>query len=255
MALDRNGQYEVDGLLMGLGTPYVVETVVGLGGIPEVKHVDRDLGDTDGGYAGSDYLAPREVVMAVGLDGEPETEAYDDLIAALGQVFRPRRVSEGSVVFRWQRFGRIRRLTARPRGLILPWDEDFFMGAGRAAVRLIAHDPVVYSDTVETEGPSTGAVAVTNLGNYPVWPVITTAAGGDISLTNTTTGEAVVFTGLPSATVIDFKARTAETTVGDVDVYSTVNAAPAWWQVQPGLNDLEFSADATIEFRHGWTTG
>ncbi len=252
MTLDRNGQYEVDGLLMGMGTPYVVASVQGLGGIPEIKTQDRDLSMTDGGYAAADYLGPREVVLEVGLDGEPEESSFDSLVGALGGVMAPRR---DDLVFRYQRFGRVRRLNCRPRGFILPWDEDFFMGAGRAAIRLIALDPIIYSDTAATAGPSSGAVAVTNDGNYPVWPVVTTAAGGTITLTNSTTSEELTFTGLPSATVIDFKARTASATVGGADVYGTIEASPEWWQVQPGLNNLVFSAGATIEFRHGWTTG
>lgn len=251
MALDRNGQYEIDGLLMGIGTVYVVEEVHGLGGIPELKvPEDADLPLDDGGYAGTDRLGEREIIMAVGLDGVPEHSSYDDLIEALGLVMRPR---AADVTFRYQRFGRIRRLLVRPRGFILPWDEDFFMGAGRSALRLIAKDPLSYSDSLASTGPSSGAFNVTNAGNHPVWPTVTTAAGGDVTLTNTTTGEAVVIEGLSGAAVIDFKRRTVE--VAGVDEYGAVQAAPEWWRLQPGLNALDFTASGTITHRDGWTTG
>lgn len=250
MAVDRNGQYEVDGLLMGMGTGYVVAAVHGLGGIPEIKVQDRDIPTKDGGYAGTDYLAPREIIMEVGLDGALDEAAYGTLIENLGEVFAPR---AADIAFRYQRFGRVRRLLCRPRGLILPWDEDFFIGAGRAATRLIAQDPIVYSDDEASEGPFTGADSATNLGNYAVWPVVTTVAGGSVTLTNTTTGEAVSLVGLSGAAVIDFKDRTV--TVGGNDEYGAVQANPSWWRLQPGLNALTFSASSTITWRHGYTTG
>lgn len=251
MAITRDGQYEVDGLLMGRGTAYVVDTVLGLGGTPAVRQVDRPREHDDGSTQGRDSFEPREVVMAVGLDGESDTEDYDDLIGALGAVMIPR--SE-KIVFRYQRFGRIRRLYGRPRGFVLPWDEDFHLGAGRGALRFEFGDPVIYSDE-EQEVTDSGAFDVTNAGNYPVWPVVTTAAGGDIILSNTTTGEAVVLEDLPSAAVIDFAARTVFTEVGDDDVYGTVQPSPDWWKVQPGLNALDFTGSATIAFRDGWATG
>ncbi len=252
MTLDRDGQYEVDGLLMGRGTGYVVDTVVGLGGTPEVRNVDRSKEHDDGGWAGVDRFEPREVVMAVGLDGDLDDSAYGALIDALGAKMLPRR---SDLVFRYKRFGRIRRLNGRARGFVLPWDDDFYLGAGRAALRFVFPDPVIYSDDVDSTGPSTGAFAVTNDGNFPVWPTITTAAGGDYVLSNVTTGEAIVLEDLPSAAVIDFRDRTVTTVVGGDDEYGTIQPSPDWWQVQPGVNNLAFTGTATIEFRHGWATG
>lgn len=252
MALDRDGQYEVDGLLMGRGTGYVVDQVLGLGGVPDVRDVDRAKEHDHGGWAGTDLFEPREIVMAVGLDGELDASAYETLITALGAKMLPR---SDDYVLRYQRFNRIRRISARPRGFILPWDDDFYLGAGRAALRFICHDPIIYDDEEETSGPTSGAFSVTNDGNNPVWPIIETAAGGDISLSNVTTGEAVVLEDLPSAVVIDFQNRTVFTTVGDDDEYGSVQPSPDWWKVQPGVNNLDFSASATITFRHGWATG
>jgi hypothetical protein len=252
VAITRDGQYEVDGLLMGKGTGYVVDQVIGLGGAPATKTVDRNKEHDDGSWAGVDRFEPREVVMAVGLDGDLDEAAYEALITDLGAVMIPR---AQAIVFRYQRFGRIRRLYGRPRGFVLPWDDDFFLGAGRAALRFEFPDPVIYSDEEVSEGPTSGAFDVENEGNYPVWPVITTDAGGDFVFTNTTTGEAVVLEDLPSAAAIDFQNRTVFTVVGDDDEYGTVQPSPDWWQVQPGVNALDFTGSATITFRHGWATG
>jgi len=250
VALDRDGQYEVGGLLMGPTTGYVVDTVLGLGGIPEIRTVDRPKSHDHGGWAGTDLLEPREIVMAVGLDGELDASAYETLITNLGAVMRPR---SDEMAFRYKRFGRIRRLGARPRGFILPWDDDFYLGAGRAALRFQCPDPVIYSDETDETGPSSGTFPVTNDGNFPIWPVVETAAGGDITLTNATTDETVELLDLSGAAVIDFAARTVF--VGTSDEYAAVQPSPDWWKVQPGLNSLTFSASATITFRHGWATG
>lgn len=251
MAITRNGQYEVDGLLLGRGTGYVVDQVLGLGGTPSVKHGDRPKEHDDGSWSGVDRFEPREVVMAVGLDGDLDDAAYETLISDLGAVMIPRRAP---ILWRYQRFGRIRRLWGKPRGFVLPWDDDFFLGAGRAALRFEFPDPVIYSDE-DVETTDSGAFDVENEGNYPVWPIITTGAGGDFVFTNTTTAEAVVLEGLPGAAVIDFQNRTVFTVTGDDDEYGTVQPSPDWWQVQPGVNALDFTGSATIAFRHGWATG
>lgn len=252
MAVSLDGQWEVDGLLLGRGTPYPIEGVQGLGS-PEVKVNDHDRATADGGYAGTDRLGPREVLLLIGIDGDPDSTDYGERVDALGEVFSPR---AADVVASYQRFGRRRRLYARPRGLVLPWDDDFHLGAAKAVGRLFAQsDPVVYDDD-ESQTTSGGTFTVTNDGNYKAWPLLTVnGPGGTVVLTNNTLGRSVTLVGLGGTAAVD--PRRATVTVGGSDAYGTVQARPQWWWLEAGANSITVTGatSLTVTWRHGWTTG
>lgn len=244
--MNRNGQWELDGLLMGPGTLLPVSAVNGLG-VPDPKVHDRDAVIDDGFLAGDERMGSREVVMEIGVDGDIDQAAYGTLLDSLGAAFVPRSTD---VVLRYQRFNRIRRMYVRPRGLVLPWDDDFILGAAKATGRLLLPDPVVYDDEVTTVALPVGTTVVTNAGNWAVWPTITTTSGAAITITNSTTGLHITLGARSGSTVIDFKRRTA--IAGVTDVYSAVGVNPQWWKLQPGNNSIAVTAAASISYRHGY---
>lgn len=252
MAVTANGDWEIDGLRVGRGTRYPVEAVQGLG-VPEAKSTDLDRGTDDGGYSGTDFLAPREVVLGLGIDGDPDSAAYGALVDGLGQVFAPR---AADVVVSYFRFGRARRFYARPRGLVLPWDDDFHLGAAKAVARLVANDPVVYADA-ETQVTSGGTFNVTNQGNYKTWPLLTVnGPGGVVTLVNNTDGGSTIrLDGLGGTASVDPRRKTV--TVGGSDAYGTVQPRPDWWHLVPGVNSITVTGatSLTVTFRHGWNSG
>lgn len=252
MAVTINGHWEVDGLLMGRGTAYPVEAVQGLG-VPDPKDQDRDLPiPLDGSWAGVDAMGTREVVMAFGIDGDPESEDYDEAIEAVANAWRPR---SSDVVVSFQRFGRRRRFYARPRGLILPQDDDFHLGAARGAGRLIAHDPLIYDDD-ETVESGASEIEATNAGTWPTWPTVTiTNPGSSVVLTNhDDDSKTVILSGLSGDAVIDFRRRLV-TVDGDSEFGAL--GMLEWWRVMPGANEIEVSgADSvSVTFRSAWTRG
>lgn len=252
MALSVNGQWIVDDLDLGRGTLYHVAGVTGLD-VGEVKFTDFDNGLDDGGFATEDRLGVREVIFSIGLEGDMDEEAYDTLKTALEAVWVPR---TEDIVVSYRRFGRDRRFLARPRGLILPWDDDFFLGAANATGRLIAHDPVIYDDD-ETVVEDSGSFTVENLGNWSVWATLSIDnPGATVVVTNETDDEkSVVFSDLTGDAEVNMKRRIV--TVAGLDVYGTVGPNPGWFRIRPGENTITMTgADAlTVTFRSGWASG
>jgi hypothetical protein len=146
-----NGQWEIihpdaGVLLLGTGTPYPIAGITGLG-VPDVKAEDLEVTFTtpDGLVAyppGIERLTPREVILEIGIDAEADTTDYFDLVQDLIAAWTPGQ-SSPDVIYRFMRFGRVHQFTGRPRGLALPWDDDFFMGAAHAQGRIVAHNPTI----------------------------------------------------------------------------------------------------------------
>lgn len=251
MPVTENGHWDIDGVLFGPGTPYGTVSIQGLG-VPDSLVLDVDKSWDDGSNAGPDFLLPREVVFQWDVDLEPDDPASAQIVEDMGRAFRPRNNRADVVVASFRRWGRNRRLYGRPRGLIMPWDEDFFMGAGRCSGRFICHDPLVYDDDL-SEVVGSGTFDVENAGNYQVWPtVVVTGPGGTVTLTNEETADSVVLADLPGTATVDFKARSV--IVGGVDEYGTVQPSPQWWKLQPGVNSITATGatSVTVQYRSGW---
>lgn len=247
-----NGQWEIAGLLIGQGTLYPIDEVQGLG-MPEVRAAEIQFVDRDGGHSTRERLASREIVLAIGVDGDPDTAGYATLIDNLASALRP---SDSDVLARWRRFGRTRRVTARPRGLVLPWDDPFHLGAARVACRLICLDPVIYEEA-ETVVAGTGAQTATNNGNYAVYPVVTiTGPSAGVTLRNNSDGgKQIVLVDLSGTTTVDFKTLTV--TVGGAARPQAVQPGSLWWRLLPGSNSLQLdgAGSFSVAFRSGWVTG
>jgi hypothetical protein len=252
MAITANGQWEIAGLLLGQGTHYPISKVTGLG-VPGTKTATLDLPTADGGVAGPEWLTTREVQIELGVDGDPDTSAYDALFAVLSAAWTP---GADPTLVRWQRFGRVKRLLARPGGLVEEWDDDFHLGAAKCIGRLVCADPTIYSDAA-TVATGSGSMSTTNAGNRGVWPIITVSGpSASVVLRNDSDGgRQVALDNLNGDAVVDFGRRTV--TVGGANAYPSVRPGSAWWRVQPGSNSLSLTGASsfTVTFRAGWLSG
>src|SRR5687768_2289930 len=145
--MDRNGQWEVDGFLLGPGTPFGLTSVAGLGA-PDPKTSDFDRSGV-GDYAGNEDVGPRTIIFSIDADLDYlDSEEGATRIEELTAVWVP---SDSDVVARYRRWDRNRRFYGRPRGLILPWDDDFFLAAGRIQARFECRERPLAYDDAETE--------------------------------------------------------------------------------------------------------
>lgn len=135
-------------------------------------------------------------------------------------------------------------------------------------------DPADWGDypKLYSSGGSGGGVTVDNDGNWPTWPrfVIEGPTAGTMQLTsleNATTGDIIRFTddgglSIPSGStlVVDMHParRVVQFTTG-ASRLNHVSDLSAWWQVEPGSNELRLrasgdtdGASAEAQVRSGW---
>lgn len=255
MTVTRDGEWSIDGFTIGTGTVYPVESVEGLG-VPEVRTQDREFEAQDGAYGGQDYTVSRELVFKVGVDGDPDSSGYGAAIDALTAVWLRR---SSDVVAMYRRFGRNRRFYGRPRGIILPWDDDFHLGAAHATARFVCNDPRSYDET-ETSVTLSSPGPVTNSGGYPTYPVITMAVtSGSATIVNLTNGARTLnLTGASGLTCV-FNAKARSLTVGGASRYDLVDpsSSESDWSLLPGANSITFGGMSapTIVYRNAWNAG
>jgi len=144
-------QYRLNGwtgLLIGAGTDYPVESVVGLEGAA-VRISDADLPNDPGANRGLDLPMPRTVVWKIGASptGGGSRAAVEDRLAVLRRALRPRPDDDVELIFRHP--GRpLRTLYYRP---IETSREMTFAQTvlGTTPFTLRAADPRLYSATVQ----------------------------------------------------------------------------------------------------------
>lgn len=280
------GKGDLDGLeLGGADTPYVLERLIAFG-LSGLRTSTTPRPRADGSTGGPDYLGSRDVngVVSIrdGISGGDLAAAADDLVAK----FRPLR--SGTIPFRYWRRGddAPRRINVKPRRLGIEVD-GYWWAHGLAQgvpFSLEALDPRWYADVVTSAtltlptattgrtyprtyplaygGGSSGSLIVDNVGNAPTYPVVTIR--GPVTnpgLVNATTGETIEFAivlGAGEELVVDMQERTV-LLGGTASRYSTISGTPSFWALEPGENDVRFTADAydaaaeaEIVFRSAW---
>ncbi|MFJ4412974.1 hypothetical protein [Streptomyces sp. NPDC088925] len=151
-ALTKDMQIEVAGVLMGPGTPYVVEDVKGVS-TPELRAQDTSLPTEDGALPGVDLYGSRSVVIEVGVRTPGDAAAAVDVLSALTRAADNRKVRRVAgaldvLRIRWPGrstrvlFGRFRRVEEATLAQAL---------YGRIPVELefAATDPTWHSDVVQ----------------------------------------------------------------------------------------------------------
>ena len=134
---------------------------------------------------------------------------------------------------------------------------------GEMWVPLIAEDPNFYSQTLDADEITfaAGSGVVNNGGNAPTYPIIRVhgTASGTITVTNTTTGRTVSFTGLSLGAGeymdIDMLNETV-TKNDDTNLYEYVDSDDFWWLIE-GNNTITISASGsgkiTVSYRDAYT--
>lgn len=144
MALTENGHIEINGLLLGPGTPYVVRDFKPY--TAAVRDRQQDRAWAPGAWSGREDPAARQIPLRVEIDTDSQAAwlaAERDLAAAL-------RASSTDVELRW-RLGDVDQLMyVRPR-LVDPEVQDVGVGWGLVQCALMALDPRIYSDTEHSE--------------------------------------------------------------------------------------------------------
>lgn len=176
-----------EGLLIGSGTPFRIERVVGLGGA-DVRTSDGEFPRGDGAQRGVDLQTSRTVLITVNFDGDGE--GIEALHAALMAALVPRRDEDLDLLFRRAAGRPLQLLRYRPTQLSDELDPVQMLLRTRSFALLCA-DPRIYSArsrVVEVPVSPAGSDAVTaasaiNTGNARAYPTIRIDNRGTVDVT------------------------------------------------------------------------
>jgi hypothetical protein len=273
VAFLAEGQYELDGLVMGHGTPYRVLEIT-FRGLPEIRVHDEDRALRDGVLIGPDLMGGRNVTARIQVDGQTPAEALE-LLDQLTARLAP---------------GATRALRLRPTGYPAPRRVDIVARsvgeeplAGRRSavvpVTWLAPDPLLLSDTPfsMTVGLATvtgglgfphgfahgfgsalpGLIAATNAGNAPVWPTarITAGPGGatNLSIEHTARGEALVWSDtLAAGDFLDIDFAGEQVLLNGLSSRFHRLTEHGFFQIHPGPNPITFTGSGNAHLELGW---
>jgi hypothetical protein len=164
-------QWEVDGLMLGDGTPYIV---LGNDGLEDAADIEASMSDRQGDGVSVNRLRLRDRAPQFELGMRNPTEEMKDALRAVAT-----RKADGVTprLLRYRHRGVTKRMEYRPasgKALSMPGTYEHLQdGHVEATLRLHCADPVIYSDALEEEtfgvisGGSGGeeGIVATNIGS------------------------------------------------------------------------------------------
>jgi len=257
----------------------------GLADNPDVVVTDRTRLQRDGLHPGDDYYLGREVIIPIEVSGI-DVDAWEANRALLKEATRvDRSRGEDWLVFQVPGIadGGKRRIRAKPRGLAVPMDLDFFYGITVEMARFIATKPFIYDDaeTLIVSGalePSSSGLTcpltwplnwgdaaaasffATKEGNYEAeWRAVITGPVVDPTFVNVSTGQELGFEiAVAEGDYIEIGsgARTALLN-GTASRRSSLTRSD-WFTLAPGSNELSYRAASgassiSVTFRSTWS--
>jgi len=283
--ISTDWQFEANGLLLGSGTSYDVRVIAGLAGSAPVRGADVQRTLRHGSRAGSDFLAPRQIILE--FDIMPSaTETFDDLLQALSQAL-PVAEDEYEIAFQVPGVanGVTARILGRTRKRDIGVDLEYFYGYAKPRFQIIASDPRIYAEAQSlamvglptTEGGRTyprtyprtygsvstgGTITANNAGTFST-PVVFTLTGPATNPTieNVTQGKSLEFNIVLASgetLVIDTDSRTVLLN-GTASRYSALMASSEWFDLDPGDNQIDYRAatstisEITATWRSAWS--
>lgn len=284
MTITTDTQVEFDGFEL-FGEAFEIQSIEGLADMPPLRTGDILIAGRDGVRQGMDYLDARTITISTVIHAATRTD-FAAAVRAFRAAFQPTRNTDGALRFQLSGIADdgIARINCRPRAMSLPMVSDWWAGFAEAAVQLVAADPLIYSDELQsftTTLPSAGggltfdatfdlvfgsvavggAIAAENVGTWPADALIRIDGPAvNPRVENVTAGKAIeldLAIGVGEFLLIDTMARTV-LLAGTASRYSSLTDDSEWWQLQPGSNDITFrattdtAATLTVAWRSAW---
>lgn len=266
--ITRDWQCELNGLLLGEGTPYGVVNLDGIDDLPEIRSFDDPRAGDHGSYRGNDLAGSRVITVTLDIVATAGT-TFDAAVNALQAATVLQAVE---TAFAFQRPGKVKQQAlARPRRRSLPNDLAFQLGFGTAVLQLAASDPRLYAQALSTgvtglpsaagglTFPATfpltfGAVSsantilAVNAGNFGARPVLVMTGPVDTpTVLHTTSGRYLTFAislAAGDTLTVDLDAKSVLLN-GTASRRSALSADSSWWELAPGNNTVQYNAAAT----------
>lgn len=262
--------YDLNGLLIGAGTPYKVSKIDGLFSLPDVIDSDVKLEGRDGETSPSPRtFAARTIAMDLALMQEIEGDAellYQRLSEATSNI-------NSSFPFGIRRPNTpLRYVTSEIRRRSFTIDWDFSRGTPVGSLELKANDPLIYEKQENTSGPvlsaalvgagrtypktypytydyqglSEGTVNCINTGSYPApCRIIVSGVSGSFTIEHITQGRTLYYNrtiALNDRIVIRSNRTRGVALLNDIASVRKGFQIAEWFALQPGNNEIRFNA-------------
>lgn len=137
MRSTQQGQWR--NLFYGPGTDYPVSEIAGIDDMPDIRTADVPRPQSDGDWSGTDQVAPRTVVMTLGIRGTSPADLEAKRKAAMFQLSPSRRITERLILTDGRQvYGKLRRYA-------MPTDMGADWRIGSVVMEFYCPDPRVYT--------------------------------------------------------------------------------------------------------------
>lgn len=276
MPTEQDYQYDINGVLVGHDTPFMVTSVSGLFELPDIVISDTQREGADGEYSSNDEtLTGRTIQMDIAMLGEPKPDndldadtLYERLQAATSDI----RNAWPLYIKRPDRPERLIWVKTRKRAFTS--DYEFAVGNGKGSLLFKALDPRIYEaleiqseqiDVYSVSGGMTfpevfpltfgtaGVQGVTNLVNVGTYPT-----PAKFYIVGPVTNPALVHVGLQRTLQITGSLSFNEVLEIDLDARTVLLAGvnrrswlttSQWFMLQPGDNEIRFTGTTSGEPR------
>lgn len=242
-----------NGLTIGNGTLYPIDSIEGLGGTAPLRIQDDNRGYLDGSYTGRDFYDERTVYINVTVLGDNSTTAQQNY-KTLQNAFAPQPVgyyvdptgntpaSSQLKSFQYRLNGNTgdKQMYGRVRGIETSINPDFTYGYIKTRIMMSFPDPRYYDVTPTTVTGT--SVTVANSGWATSTPVITIASpSASGSVTNGTTTMYFANASGSGALVIDLLQRIIY--LGGVPTRNVMTAASnGWLSIPPNTTSATWTS-------------
>ena len=268
--------------VFGAGTPYIVNDLDGLEGLPDLRVQDDNRGYNDGMFSGRDFYNGRTITMTMTILAGNGNSAQQNL-ALLQAGLNPQQQGTTTLSFQFSATDNTKQINARVRARKVVVDPEFTFGFIKAQLTLFCPDPKYYDDTAVTltltpqaalgrtynrtynlsygGGSLTGSGTVQNNGWATTGPLVT-IVGPAITptITNLTTNQSIALNITLVATdtlVIDLEQKLV--TLNGSSARNLVSGNSQWFGGPPGTSQFYFSCTgytaatkATIVYRSAY---
>lgn len=265
-----NYSFSFNGVIFGgAGSPYQIQSVDGLEGIPQIRNQDDNRGYADGMFSGQDFLGGRTVsitFLTLASTGNSAQKNFN----TIQQALLPQTSGTTPLYFILSNAGTEQLINARVRAFRANVDPNYTYGYIVSQVDFFCPDPKYYDSTLQTGvlaisnpfgrtynriynlvyggGSIATTTPVTNNGWWTTYPTIT--LNGPIknpTLGNVTQGDYITITGTFTNTdVIVINLDSKLVTLNGSSARNLLTGTSNWFSAPPGTSQFYLTGTSTV---------
>lgn len=274
MSLTQDYQLQLNNLLMGSGTSYLIAAADGLRGVAPTRAADTQVIGRSGVIVGLDLLDARTIELEVLIIGTSASD-LETKVTALVTAAKPGVTHQ----LTYRAGGNVQRSTSvRVRQVSSPFEVSDQAGRmARVSLQLLAPDPRwfaaeqslttavtaslggrTYPLTYPRVYTAGAPLSVVNSGNADAdWTATLTGPLNSASILLVETGQMLTYNGaIPSGSSVVLSPQSRTVTLNGVSAFQNLDVTSEWFQLAPGTSTMRLlgsgTGTLTISWRSAW---